>query len=254
MPSQLQSLIHSSLGITSLLKRQPLKHNVIDRDKIVVPPNWDSWGKIRVLREGFDVEAVSSGWSIDLAQPLPIPKSNGAENGTEANGVANGDADSEEDNIPGSAVTLYEASIQDRNSGVLALAGSSSHSTKLEVETADTQTFLGQQLKVLETQRQKREAAAQKDDPRAKQFKKPDEMDSQIAGVNEHIGPVQFNMGGIQVDADDMLERIKVSRQSGHSSGFATNLRYVAEPTGLRIIPRAHKSGARDTSRRSRPR
>ncbi|KAJ2973662.1 hypothetical protein NQ176_g6476 [Zarea fungicola] len=48
-PSQLPSLIHSTLGITSLLKRQPLKHNVIDRDKIVVPPNWDSWGKIRVL-------------------------------------------------------------------------------------------------------------------------------------------------------------------------------------------------------------
>jgi dynein light intermediate chain 1, cytosolic len=28
--------------------------------------------------------------------------------------------------------------------------------------------------------------------------------------VNEHIGPVQFNMGGIQVDADDMLQRLKV--------------------------------------------
>jgi len=31
--------------------------------------------------------------------------------------------------------------------------------------------------------------------------------------VNEHIGPVQFNMGGIQVDADDMLQRLK-DRQS----------------------------------------
>ena len=30
------------------------------------------------------------------------------------------------------------------------------------------------------------------------------------ARVNEHIGPVQFNMGGIQVDADDMLQRLKV--------------------------------------------
>lgn len=29
--------------------------------------------------------------------------------------------------------------------------------------------------------------------------------------VNEHIGPVQFNMGGIQVDADDMLRKLKVS-------------------------------------------
>jgi dynein light intermediate chain 1 len=31
--------------------------------------------------------------------------------------------------------------------------------------------------------------------------------------VNEHIGPVQFNMGGIQVDADDMLRKLKVSYQ-----------------------------------------
>jgi dynein light intermediate chain 1 len=28
--------------------------------------------------------------------------------------------------------------------------------------------------------------------------------------VHEHIGPVQFNMGGIQVDADDMLQRLRV--------------------------------------------
>jgi dynein light intermediate chain 1 len=31
------------------------------------------------------------------------------------------------------------------------------------------------------------------------------------AKVLEHIGPVQFNMGGIQVDADDMVQRLKVS-------------------------------------------
>jgi dynein light intermediate chain 1, cytosolic len=29
--------------------------------------------------------------------------------------------------------------------------------------------------------------------------------------VLEHIGPVQFNMGGIQVDADDMVQRLMVS-------------------------------------------
>jgi dynein light intermediate chain 1 len=35
-------------------------------------------------------------------------------------------------------------------------------------------------------------------------------MDDQ-GRVNEHIGPVQFNMGGIQVDADDMLKKLRVS-------------------------------------------
>ena len=37
--------------------------------------------------------------------------------------------------------------------------------------------------------------------------------------VNEHIGPVQFNMGGIQVDADDMLQRLRVCC-SGTCSAF----------------------------------
>src|SRR5258706_2679357 len=70
VPSPLQTLIHSSLGIQSLLKRQPLRHNVIDREKVLVPSNWDSWGKIRVLREGFDVEGVNRGWSVDIGESL----------------------------------------------------------------------------------------------------------------------------------------------------------------------------------------
>lgn len=32
--------------------------------------------------------------------------------------------------------------------------------------------------------------------------------------VNQHIGPVQFNMGGIQVDADDMVKRLKERGQT----------------------------------------
>lgn len=30
--------------------------------------------------------------------------------------------------------------------------------------------------------------------------------------VLEHVGPVQFNVGGIQVDAENMLERLKVGQ------------------------------------------
>ena len=30
-----------------------------------------------------------------------------------------------------------------------------------------------------------------------------------MTGVNEHIGPIQFNMGGIQVDAEDMVRRLQ---------------------------------------------
>lgn len=32
----------------------------------MVPAGWDSWGKIRVLREGFDCEGVHQGWDADM--------------------------------------------------------------------------------------------------------------------------------------------------------------------------------------------
>lgn len=216
MSLQLQSLVHASLGIHSLLKKNPLKHNVIDRDKILVPPNWDSWGKIRVLREGFDVELVSNGWSIDLDQPLPGPAVNGAENGSTPNGDSHGETSEETSDPEGSTVVLYESSVQDPAMDALALASQNSHSTKVEVETTDTQAFLAEQLQYLEVLKQKRDAAAQ--DSR-KGARKTDDSESGVftAGlrsgegrVNEHIGPVQFNMGGIQVDADDMVQRLKV--------------------------------------------
>jgi dynein light intermediate chain 1 len=211
-PSQLPSLLHSSLGIHSLLKKQPLKPNVIDRDKIVVPPNWDSWGKIRVLREGFDVELVSNGWTIDLEQPFPTPQpANGAEeNGDAVDGSAekpNGAADPQ-----GSTVRLYEMAVQDPSMDALQIAGRNNFSTKLEVETMDSQSFLAQQLTVLEAWRQKTEQEAD-DNPKAKSWKKSIEDEGTTpteAKVTDHIGPVQFNMGGIQVDADDMVQRLKV--------------------------------------------
>ena len=228
-PSQLPSLIHSSLGIHSLLKKQPLKHNVIDRDKIVVPPNWDSWGKIRVLREGFDVERVSKGWEADLDHTYPQPHHDGE---TAENGQTNkendddpsefGEDEYEGEDPEGSSVTLYELAVQDPSMDALQLAGRNTYSTELEVSAEDTQAFLGQQLKILEAFKQKNDETSRGDEHRYKSIsKKPreeDEIDDNNymsrptpeAKVLEHIGPVQFNMGGIQVDADDMVQRLKV--------------------------------------------
>lgn len=215
VPSQLPTLIHSSLGIHSILKKQPLKHNVIDRDKVVIPPNWDSWGKIRVLRDGFDVDQVSSGWSIDLDQPFPRASPNGA---ASENGQVNGGSGRAEGDPEGSTVALYEDAVQDPSMDALQLAGRNTHSTALEVETIDTQAFLTQQLKVLDAFKQKNSEEAAREDARHKLHKKLD--DEHLVGgdadraaeakVLEHIGPVQFNMGGIQVDADDMVQRLKV--------------------------------------------
>ncbi|KAL2192476.1 dynein light intermediate chain-domain-containing protein [Corynascus similis CBS 632.67] len=223
VPSQLPTLIHSSLGIHSLLKKQPLKHNVIDRDKVVIPPNWDSWGKIRVLRDGFDVDLVSNGWSIDLDQPFPRPHPNGNEaEGGESNNVS---VEHEVADPEGSTVALYEETVQDPSMDALQLAGRNTHSTALEVETIDTQAFLAQQLKVLEAFKQKNDEAA-REASHHKTYKKVAEDDhladrsdsKEDARVLEHIGPVQFNMGGIQVDADDMVQRLKERQAFGSTS------------------------------------
>lgn len=67
--NHVRTLIHSSLSIHSLLKRAVAKPNFIERDKILIPPNWDSWGKIRPIGEGTDLEAISNTWSIEIQAP-----------------------------------------------------------------------------------------------------------------------------------------------------------------------------------------
>lgn len=42
------------------------KSNTLDRDRIVVPAGWDSWGKIAVMREGFDAKLWGEAWERDL--------------------------------------------------------------------------------------------------------------------------------------------------------------------------------------------
>ena len=42
------------------------KPNILDRDRILVPSGWDSWGKVAVLRDGFDAKSWSEAWDRDL--------------------------------------------------------------------------------------------------------------------------------------------------------------------------------------------
>ncbi|KUJ09858.1 uncharacterized protein LY89DRAFT_788095 [Mollisia scopiformis] len=213
--SPLQSLIHSSLGIHSLLKRQPLKHNVIDRDKVLVPPNWDSWGKIRVLRDGFDVEAINGGWSLDIEESndfAPDSHTNGTESQTPTNEHA--------PQVSGGAVEAFEETIRDPSLDALQATSAESNGYKLEVDSLDTQNFLATQIEVLDKIRTGADSNGMDSSRvvRGRQLSQSrvDDGDRSPTGegrVSEHIGPVQFNMGGIQVDADDMLQRLR-DRQS----------------------------------------
>ncbi|KAM3511111.1 hypothetical protein MY11210_005228 [Beauveria gryllotalpidicola] len=202
-PSQLPSLIHSTLGITSLLKRQPLKHNVIDRDKIVVPPNWDSWGKIRVLGGNFDTEVASKGWSEDIKLPLGSTlQSLEALEQARAEAAETGKYVQED-----SAIARYEDWCRDPNSGGMAVVESAmGGAAAVGVDSEDTQEFLEKQLKILEAFKAKLPEKTP-DNNISTVSRRPEFADEK--SVSEHIGPVQFNMGGIQVDADDMLQRLK---------------------------------------------
>ncbi|KAJ5146063.1 Dynein family light intermediate chain [Penicillium bovifimosum] len=208
LANSLQGLIHSSLGIHSLLKRESLKHNVIDRDKILVPANWDSWGKIRIIREGFDMEGVSTAWSIEIQDPPePIHQSTDGSQQNE-NGLA------EEGT---SAVTMFEQTIIDPKRGTANPHGST---TKIEIETSDLQDFFAAQVEKLEELRAKDEKEnLNQPTPQLEMSPMADE-----GKVNDHIGPVQFNMGGIQVDADDMLKKLRdreASRSQKKESPYA---------------------------------
>ncbi|MCJ1290430.1 hypothetical protein MMC34_001968 [Xylographa carneopallida] len=211
-PNHLPTLIHSSLGIHSLLKRQTLKHNVIDRDKILIPPNWDSWGKIRVTREGFNVEAVSTGWSKDIHVSQHSLEQQNSENLSEINtdeqprrNIENGE----------SLLSVYENTISNPKKEN-ALEQSPYSRNKLEVQVMGMQEFLAGQLQVMEQLKAREEYSADhKDDKdpsssalRAKAGSGTGSIDDR-SRVNDHIGPVQFNVGGIQVDAEDMLKRLK---------------------------------------------
>ncbi|CZS91790.1 related to dynein light intermediate chain 2 [Rhynchosporium agropyri] len=232
--SPLQTLVHSSLGIHSLLKRQPLKHNVIDRDKVLVPPNWDSWGKIRVLREGFDVEAINKGWSVDIEESHDTMVVQIGES------VVNEHISPEESAppVPGAAVELYEETIRNPSLDALQATATEGNGLKLEVSSQDAQTFLATQVEILDKIRQGTEPGAmdssrvvrgrQTSQSRVDEGEEDPYYDE--GRVNEHIGPVQFNMGGIQVDADDMLQRLR-DRQT-YQTPEPTSPGNVATPDG----------------------
>ena len=218
-PGSLQTLIHSTLGIKSLLKQEQLRHNVTDRDRVLVPPNWDSWAKIRILREGFDVESISERWGVDIEIPRHMRLANGhAPAPAEIEGQENSEPEPspvvQEAQDGPSATSIYEDTIHNPESD-FALSSLSNQNNGVEVTSKDPQAFLTEQVSVLEQLRREDEneaaiKAARKDTdgPAARTF-----TDEASGVVEEHIGPVQFNMGGIQVNADEMVKRLQVSQK-----------------------------------------
>jgi dynein light intermediate chain 1, cytosolic len=155
---------------------------------------------------------VNRGWSLDIEES-PEP-------------VSNGHANSATTSIAGGAVEIFEETIRDPSLDALQATAYESNGLKLEVSSVDPQTFLASQLEVLEKIRQDSSGTDNSRLARGRlgsQSLEGDESQADEGRVNEHIGPVQFNMGGIQVDADDMLQRLKVIDRACNASSVGTN-------------------------------
>ncbi|KAF2104563.1 hypothetical protein NA57DRAFT_13223, partial [Rhizodiscina lignyota] len=224
--AQLQTLVHSCLGITNLLGKDrgggTVKHNVVDRERVLVPVRWDSWGKIRILREGFDVEGVSKQWGQDIEKSDSKDPQSGDTSADEPTSDA-GEPDTAD------SVTLYEDIIRspDADNVLISTSKASSNGTSVEVQAQDQQQFLGQQLEILERlrledEREKASNAAKKPPSALPPVSSDGGRSASAASgsgvVEEHIGPVQFNMGGIQVDAEDVVRRIKTLGREPHEN------------------------------------
>lgn len=46
----------------------PFRANQLDRDSIMIPAGWDSWGKIEILKEGFNCQQVNGLWDAALGR------------------------------------------------------------------------------------------------------------------------------------------------------------------------------------------
>ncbi|KAL0142995.1 dynein light intermediate chain-domain-containing protein [Mucor lusitanicus] len=110
-------ILHRTLS--SFAKPYPfhLKAQVIERDTVLVPSGWDSWGKIKVLREGFDCDHVSEGWDADMDAVIDRQKpGNTGARGTYEEAIPNGESEIQPQyNIPTTTICEDEQSFYDRH-------------------------------------------------------------------------------------------------------------------------------------------
>ena len=226
--NNVRTLIHSSLSIHSLLKREVAKHNIVDRDKILIPPNWDSWGKIRVLKDGFDPEAVGNAWAVEIQNSAEPTLDFSTTKGQKAVQAETGaEAESE------SAVQVYEATLRTPADSRPAFQPRTHDET---ITVPPVQEFLQAQYETLEKLRAEEEKAGRKSRkgaPAPTGAGGGDEDDDAVKGVSnprmaEHIGPYQINVNGIDFDAEEATRRLREREQERAAATTAERNRPAA--------------------------
>ncbi|KAM0793520.1 hypothetical protein ACM66B_000959 [Microbotryomycetes sp. NB124-2] len=142
---------------TSRLFAFPHRANVVDKDQVVVPSGWDSWGKIKVLRERFDPEAFGRAWDEDVeaARTSRQTRVADAAGGSDAEHVIEGNGESQMKASILAAVKQYEEAIIDFNA-----QRQPNNASNATITVEDEQTFLRRHYEYLQKEREKDPRAA----------------------------------------------------------------------------------------------
>lgn len=201
----------------------PFRASTTDRDTLIVPAGWDSWGKIKALREPFDCRSMARGWENDceierLRRARGLSKTKEVEDQLEKELQAErrGDASldvASADEVQ-SAMKLYEDVVSDWEAGPVG------KDTTNKVRIPDEQAFLSQH-----------HATLQKDpDPRAKFSKR---------GV---VGPMTGSSAGLPSVEKYMSREIKAA------DGATSPNPNTAETTRTRLETSSSKHQRESTS------
>lgn len=165
-----------------------------------------------MLREGFDVEGISASWSNEIHDPRGISVESNSMSKVTKNVPPNDDS---KGRVSIGALSAYEDTIQDPRRASLP-SGRDKSRHAVETKSLSTQEFLASQVEVMEglkaQDEQNHDGKVSKSTASGSPFGQEGDRSGVIeekGRISEHIGPVQFNMGGIQVDAEEMLKRLK---------------------------------------------
>ena len=253
----LQQLVHGGLGISSSLAgsaagKKDVSYEVSRREATLVPAGWDSWAKIRMMADNFDPEEVSKLWSASLSHTstsLTEAESEGAGEEEPTTALYASIISNPKSHTQQSAPLIPAQSLP---------ASQAAQAGGLETPSKDVQLFLSEQAKILEEytiadRKEARAAAESKKDSSSRGGSIMGENDAS-RHVEEHIGPVSFNVGGITVDAEEMVRRIKVGlplSSGAHRRVLIENAR-IARKTARRRRRVARRGSSRRLVRRRR--
>ncbi|BGO98981.1 hypothetical protein NBRC10513v2_000083 [Rhodotorula toruloides] len=197
----------------------PHRANVVDRDQLLVPAGWDSWGKIKIMRERFDCEQAGEGWEADLERLRA--------------GVSGAETDAAGEDTKRGLRREYEMVVVDFE------AEDRPTNASTTIAPADEQSFLRQHYEVLQAEAAK--------DPRLA-FRQP----ASTGSVSSTLGPsVVGPMAGASLDLPTVASTLERARDRGDAAAAAG--RDGARPDERYRTSMSRQNSGMSTSARSPP-